>query len=360
MKKILIFLLGLLALGVLGYVCLYSKATNIQYEISQRVQGGLADERFKHVKANVDGRDILLEGTVESNSLKEQAEKVSKVEGYYSINNQISVSSLNTQSPRKYELSLKKSSMGDIVLMGDVPDSNSRHHFVAQAMEKFGVERVQDRLRINKEMQVAQAESLADLLVPLGILDSGKILLNNEGVSIVGSVDSQEKKDQLSRINQNIMNNSSDQRQYSQQISIITPLTPSVLPQPQAAEVENLCQKEFDALLANTKINFQTSTSVIEKSSYTLLDDLLVVVKKCHANKLTIRGHTDSTGSDILNKKISEQRANAVMTYFINKGVERDRLTALGMGESEPIANNSDAEGRALNRRIDFMVEREK
>ncbi len=359
MKKILIFLLGLLALGALGYACLYSKASDIQYEISQNVQGNLADERFKNVKASVDGRNILLKGMVESEALKKQAEEVSSVEGYHSIDNQISIpNKLSNTLSKKYELSLTKSSLGDIVLKGDIPDSTSRHHLVAQAMEKFGIKRVQDKLTISKEMPSVQSESLVGLLMPLEVLESGEILFNNDGVSIVGSVDSQEKKDQLSRISQNALASSHDKHQYSQQVSII-----DNQPKKQQLPVvttESSCQKNFDDLLSKTKINFQTSTSTIEEDSYGLLGDLLVVVKKCNTHQLTIRGHTDSTGSDGLNKKISEQRANAVMAYFINQGVARSRLIALGMGESEPIADNRVAKGRAFNRRIDFIVEKEK
>jgi OOP family OmpA-OmpF porin len=66
----------------------------------------------------------------------------------------------------------------------------------------------------------------------------------------------------------------------------------------------------------------------------------------------TVVGHTDSSGAEAYNQKLSERRAQAVADYLQAKGIATGRLTASGAGESQPIADNKTADGRALNRRV--------
>jgi outer membrane protein OmpA-like peptidoglycan-associated protein len=70
--------------------------------------------------------------------------------------------------------------------------------------------------------------------------------------------------------------------------------------------------------------------------------------------RFEISGHTDNTGSDRINIKLSHDRANSVREYLINRGVEGRRLVAKGYGSSRPKADNKTAAGRAINRRIEF------
>ncbi len=73
--------------------------------------------------------------------------------------------------------------------------------------------------------------------------------------------------------------------------------------------------------------------------------------------RVEIQGHTDNIGSDAYNQKLSERRAQSVVTYLVqNFGIDISRLTAKGYGESKPIASNDNAEGRALNRRVQFFI----
>ena len=72
--------------------------------------------------------------------------------------------------------------------------------------------------------------------------------------------------------------------------------------------------------------------------------------------KVAIEGHTDSTGSDELNQRLSEQRAEAVRDYFVSQGVAADGITARGFGKMQPIASNDTAEGRQHNRRVELVL----
>lgn len=76
------------------------------------------------------------------------------------------------------------------------------------------------------------------------------------------------------------------------------------------------------------------------------------------SKKIVIEGHTDSRGSDRANRTLSQSRADSVRSYLISQGVSSGRITAIGKGESEPIANNKSADGRANNRRVEIIVGR--
>jgi outer membrane protein OmpA-like peptidoglycan-associated protein len=72
--------------------------------------------------------------------------------------------------------------------------------------------------------------------------------------------------------------------------------------------------------------------------------------------KLEVEGHTDSTGSDDLNQKLSEQRASAVRSYLMDQGLSGDNVMATGFGKTMPVADNSTAAGRQKNRRVEMIV----
>ena len=82
------------------------------------------------------------------------------------------------------------------------------------------------------------------------------------------------------------------------------------------------------------------------------LDEAASILKKNPDLKVEIDGHTDSTGPAAYNMTLSERRAKAVMKYFVDKGVEAQRLTTKGFGSTNPAASNDTKEGRAKNRRV--------
>jgi outer membrane protein OmpA-like peptidoglycan-associated protein len=71
---------------------------------------------------------------------------------------------------------------------------------------------------------------------------------------------------------------------------------------------------------------------------------------------LEIEGHTDSTGSDELNQRLSEQRASSVRSYLVDQGLSPDSITSRGFGKTMPVADNSTAAGRQQNRRVEIIV----
>ena len=76
-------------------------------------------------------------------------------------------------------------------------------------------------------------------------------------------------------------------------------------------------------------------------------------------SRFTVEGHTDSVGSNSLNQKLSEERANSVRDFLINEGIDASRLEAVGYGEERPIATNNTRAGRTQNRRVEINLIKE-
>lgn len=107
---------------------------------------------------------------------------------------------------------------------------------------------------------------------------------------------------------------------------------------------------------ALTGITFETGKDVITPASYPILDKVVKVMQDNPDYKLEINGHTDNVGDPAMNKTLSQNRANAVMKYLTDKGVAASRMTAIGHGDTQPVADNKTPEGRAQNRRVEFKV----
>jgi OOP family OmpA-OmpF porin len=99
-------------------------------------------------------------------------------------------------------------------------------------------------------------------------------------------------------------------------------------------------------------LRFDKNKSAIKSDMQPVLDEALEVLRKNDDVHIEIQGHTDSSGPAEYNMKLSRQRAQSVMDYFVGKGISSARLTAKGFGETEPLAPNDTAKGRAVNRRV--------
>lgn len=116
---------------------------------------------------------------------------------------------------------------------------------------------------------------------------------------------------------------------------------------------------ELDILPAalTIPIRFERGTVAIPDSDEPLLDRLAQWLEDNPEASLAIAGHTDASGNAELNRRLSKQRAQAVMDYLLNQGIAEHRLSATGYGPDQPLADNDSAAGRALNRRVEVRLE---
>lgn len=101
-------------------------------------------------------------------------------------------------------------------------------------------------------------------------------------------------------------------------------------------------------------VNFESGKSLLTESSFSVLDRVYESLVEWPDVKIEIRGHTDNIGDATYNQRLSQARAESVMNYLLRKGISSERLKAIGLGESLPIATNSSAAGRAQNRRVEM------
>jgi OmpA-OmpF porin, OOP family len=124
----------------------------------------------------------------------------------------------------------------------------------------------------------------------------------------------------------------------------------------EALAVAARCKRELNVIAQNGEIRFEVNSNRLTPNSTSTLDKLIETYRGCPNTRLEIAGHTDSTGSDQSNQRLSQNRAEAVLGYFVGKGLPRDKFIARGYGESQPRVPNDSAANRALNRRIEFDV----
>ncbi|GAB5419249.1 MAG: hypothetical protein Crog4KO_32930 [Crocinitomicaceae bacterium] len=110
--------------------------------------------------------------------------------------------------------------------------------------------------------------------------------------------------------------------------------------------------------IALRNIFFDTGKSVLRSESNAELDRLVKLLEDVPSLEIEISGHTDNTGSASLNEKLSQSRADAVVTYLKSKGISASRLTSEGYGSRQPIATNNTSDGRQQNRRTEFEIKK--
>lgn len=115
------------------------------------------------------------------------------------------------------------------------------------------------------------------------------------------------------------------------------------------------CQQEFDQYLQDERVTFKSGRSDLSDGSLGLLGMLASVIRNCDV-RVEVAAHTDAEGDSAINLKLSQRRAEAVRKYLVGSGVPVGYVQARGYGETQPVADNHSADGRAANRRVEFRV----
>jgi len=361
-------------------------------------------------------RNLILEGTAPSEALKQEAKKIALMQnGVYKVDNHLKVSSATNEvqdevqevaqkeevvvedkktqvaliSP--YEIEVTKGKDKKIELSGYVPDSKTHQHIISQAQTLFGSKNVTDSLKEAEGAPQGWSNLIKLGLDELGVVDNGGFKIADNQFDFIGNVDKYNKKENLlkefkehlsSKITANIDIDSPKkivadklEEKLDKADEILAKAEEKAeksvelkkfanVPEPKKKIVKTdvakdkpfSCQDEFKKLLATSKIHFKYNKYDISPDSYTLLDKLVKTANQCPKKRISIGGHTDSTGSAAYNLDLSSNRAKSVKAYMVKKGITEKRLLAIGYGELNPIASNETKELRAKNRRIEFNV----
>jgi OOP family OmpA-OmpF porin len=180
------------------------------------------------------------------------------------------------------------------------------------------------------------------LLYAVAAMDSADAYMDSESVSIRGV--------------------SSDAATFASRIEFLreqlpreTELDVDVIFVRSTVSLDELCQKAFDDMPLGP-VSFAQSSVEISPASLATLDRITDFAHDCQNVTIAITGHTDSSGNESWNRQLSLARARSVADHIAGNGIDPKRLVVAGLGSSVPIADNSTAQGRELNRRIEFEL----
>ena len=338
MNRMIILIVGLLALWALFEFGGLAQAPVIQADIQSRTEAAIAAAGLDDVVVSADGLDVNLSGTVADDAEVAQATDVAAaVRGVRSANSSVTVKAYFTQFCKDDTR---------ILLTGNVSDEDARTAFPERAQDMFRHWNVEQDLTINDNSPDGFRRFMDQALIELGQLDAGCITLNNRALSVSGSVRSEraltgikERFDALSDLGFTV----------SYDLAL-----------PELSEQAAACQAEANRHVEpGETVLFGFDSDEIHAAGQQLLDAVVEISKLCPDVHVLVTGHTDSIGDKDYNIALGERRAEAVVNYMVSKGVDSGRLTPVGLGFSQPIADNSTEEGRSQNRSIEFRAREE-
>ena len=231
-----------------------------------------------------------------------------------------------------------------LTLTGYVPDNNVHAAIASAAARKFFSEKVVDNLKPSIGAPSGFVSAVVPALGALSRLSTGTLVVNDREIKLSGDAFFDAA---VTQIRASLAKDFPEGWQVKADISV----------KPAAAPVDpTVCQQLFSELLAKGRIRFEPGRAIIDQDSAGLLDRLIETAMRCPSADIEIAGHTDADGEDAVNQALSEKRAQAVLDYLIRAGLPASRFTPIGYGSSQPVASNDTDEGKAKNRRIDFLV----
>ena len=231
-----------------------------------------------------------------------------------------------------------------LTLTGYVPDNNVHAAIAAAAGRKFFSEKVVDNLKASIGAPSGFVSAVVPALGALSRLSTGTLVVTDREIKLSGDAFFDAA---VTQIRAGLAKDFPEGWQVKADISV----------KPAAAPVDpTVCQQLFSELLAKGRIRFEPGRAIVDQDSAGLLDRLIETALRCPTADIEIAGHTDADGEDAANQALSERRAQAVLDYLVRAGLPANRFTPIGYGSSQPVASNDTDEGKAQNRRIDFLV----
>mgnify|MGYP000194139047 CR=1 FL=1 len=269
---------------------------------------------------------------------------------WHAVENKFDVMKLATASP--YIFNATKGQDGSVLLDGYVQSEEDRMAVLAKAESLFP-----GRVTDNKVTLAAGAPNGAwggvavSGIAALQGLERGRLNMEDNSTVITGFAGDVETRDGVNAWASGLPGG------YVGAANISVPEATAV----NVGEIksETVCQTLFNDLKGDNKINFEYDKAQIRGAeSFDLLIRLASAGAQCGDFRIRVEGHTDADGSEKYNQWLSEARANEVVKFLVDNGVDITRMKAIGFGEAKPIADNSNPEGMARNRRIEFIVTR--
>ncbi|MGE0339503.1 MAG: OmpA family protein [Xanthobacteraceae bacterium] len=254
------------------------------------------------------------------------------------------LASAKIEAPEPYGFSARKSD-DTLTLIGSVPNEALRKQILDAIRRLFGGYQVVDQLTITPNAPAGFQQAALAGLSALSRLADGVLTIRGNKGEISGNAFYAEA---LSAIRANLTR--------SLPGGFTLDLKAGVQATGPAIDAA-ACQTNVNNMLSKTTILFETGSANISSDSAGLLDRIAGTFARCAGAKVEIAGHTDSTGDAAANLALSQQRAEAVLGYLTRAGLAAGNFVAKGYGQERPVASNETEEGRARNRRTEFVVQ---
>ncbi|HEX9854160.1 MAG TPA: OmpA family protein [Acidimicrobiia bacterium] len=230
-----------------------------------------------------------------------------------------------------------KSDDGVVTLSGALPDQEAVDRIVGRAVEIYGEDSVVSTVSVGNVASPDWLEALPGIFPATVGLDPWSVDVANNVLTLEGRGPDDGTLGSASTAFGAIGETTS--------LNVVTKLE---------IDSESVAAELTELLRGST--TFQVGSADLAPEATTLLDQAIAILLANPSTTLLVAGHTDDVGDDAANLALSEARAQVVVDYFVAGGVEASRLSAIGLGETDPIADNGTEEGRAQNRRIEFVV----
>lgn len=237
---------------------------------------------------------------------------------------------------------------GLVQLRGRVSGELMRNAAQSLAQARFGADAVHMSARIDEKLPANWPIRVLTALEALSKLSNGAVTVTPDLISVSGKTGNPDASSEISRF---LADKLGEGERFAIDVEYLKKLDPIAgIPKPEE------CEDEIKGILGARKINFEPGSATPDAESRGVIDDIAAVLDRCGELKMEIAGHTDSQGREGMNAQLSQDRANAVLTALRERRVLTGSLSAVGYGETRPIADNETEEGRETNRRIEFNL----
>ena len=231
-----------------------------------------------------------------------------------------------------------------VTITGFAPSDLEKQSICRGRSTHLCVVRVDDRLEFAGGAPDGYAEAAEAAMQAITRLAGGRVEIVNSTLAIEGSAYNQAAADAITEAAEGSLSD-----EFTLTMSIVTQ-------QPGQPLTSLECKTRLAGELDAGDVDFAGSGDEIASDSYGVLDRLAATLVRCPDAAVEVAAHSNSDGSSSRNRDLTQSRAEAVVDYLVDAGVERERLTAVGYGETKPIADNSTSAGKSANRRIELTV----
>lgn len=246
------------------------------------------------------------------------------------------------------EFTATRSPEGLVQLRGRLGDELQRDMINSYARAAFGSDQVHSAARVVEQLPQDWPVRVLAGLESLSWLNNGVLTVTPDSVALTGMSHDQDAKAVIAGM---LSAKLGDAQEFTLSITYQAPPEPEdALPDPEQ------CESRIVEVQAGGKITFEPGSATVASGSRDSLNQIAEILRECGPIRMEIQGHTDSQGREEMNQQLSQSRAQSILNELRARRVPTSSYSAVGYGETQPIADNGTEEGREENRRIVFRL----